>query len=206
MDIGGYEQVHRRHAHAPGLELVQIRREEHSQYWCYPRYRAAQDLPAIGVLDYVWQEYFRKVKWVSFLDLLDYRKEEALQVLERECGYRRYPYKHYESIFTRFYQGYILPRKFGIDKRKLHLATLVATGQMSRDDALRLLAEIPYPSQAELDSDRQYFLKKMNWTEQQLDEYIARPEKSHAVYGTELGLWQALAKVYKQVFGKPKAI
>lgn len=161
--------------------------------------------PAIGVLDYVWQEYFRKVKWVSFLDLLDYRKEEALQMLERECGYRRYPYKHYESIFTRFYQGFILPRKFGIDKRKLHLATLVATGQMSRDDALRLLAEIPYPSQAELDSDRQYFLKKMNWTDQQLDTYIARPEKSHAEYGTELGLWQALAKVYKLVFGKPKA-
>jgi hypothetical protein len=76
---------------------------------------------------------------------------------------------------------------------------------MSRYDALGLLAEIPYPSQAELDSDRQYFLKKMNWTDQQLDAYIARPEKSHAEYGTELGLWQTLAKVYKLVFGRPKA-
>ncbi|MCE4538164.1 N-acetyl sugar amidotransferase [Pelomonas sp. P7] len=161
--------------------------------------------PAIGVLEYVWQEYIRKVRWVSFLDLLDYKKEEALQVLERECGYRRYPYKHYESIFTRFYQGFILPRKFRIDKRKVHLATLVTTGQMTRADALQKLSEIPYPSQAELDSDRLYFLKKMNWSEQQLDAYIARPEKGHAEYGTELGLWKLLANIYKLAFGRPKA-
>jgi N-acetyl sugar amidotransferase len=157
--------------------------------------------PAIGVIGYVWQEYFRKVKWVSFLDLLDYKKEDALCVLERECGYRRYPYKHYESIFTRFYQGYILPQKFGVDKRKLHLATLVATGQLERDAALAMLGEIPYPSQAALDSDRQYFLKKMNWTDDQLDAYIKRPEVNHSVYGSELGLWKMMAKVYKTFKG-----
>jgi N-acetyl sugar amidotransferase len=161
--------------------------------------------PALGVPSYVWYEYVRKIKWVSFLDFLDYRKEEALQMLERECGYRRYPYKHYESIFTRFYQGYILPTKFGIDKRKLHLSTLVASGQMPRDEGLALLAQIPYPSQADMDSDRQYFLKKMNWTDQQLEAYIGRPGNSHAIYGSELGLWKALANVYKLVSGKPQS-
>ncbi len=153
--------------------------------------------PAIGVIRYTWQEYFRSVKWISFLDLIDYCKEDALQVLERECGYRRYPYKHYESIFTRFYQGFILPRKFGIDKRKLHLSTLIATGQMSREEAIRMLAEIPYPSQADLDSDRQYFLKKMNWSDDQLSGYLNRPEVKHSVYGSELGLWKTMAKIYK---------
>jgi N-acetyl sugar amidotransferase len=161
--------------------------------------------PALDVPSYVWYEYVRKIKWISFLDFLDYRKEEALQVLERECGYRRYPYKHYESIFTRFYQGFILPRKFGIDKRKLHLSTLVASGQMPREEGLALLAQIPYPSQAELDSDRQYFLKKMGWTDEQFRAYIERPGVSHAVYGSELGLWKLLAQVYKAFNRKPSA-
>ena len=153
--------------------------------------------PAIGVPSYVWHEYVRRIRWVSFLDFLDYRKEDALRTLEAECGYRRYPYKHYESIFTRFYQGHILPRKFGIDKRKLHLSTLVASGQMTRDEGLALLAQIPYPTVADLDTDREYFLKKMGWSDQQFRAYIERPDISHAVYGTELPLWKALAGIYK---------
>jgi hypothetical protein len=153
--------------------------------------------PALDVASYVWYEYARRIKWVSFLDFLEYRKEDALRTLEAECGYRRYPYKHYESIFTRFYQGFILPRKFDIDKRKLHLSTLVASGQMTRDEGLAMLAHIPYPSQADLDSDRQYFLKKMGWNDEQFRGYIERPGVSHAVYGTELPLWKALAGVYK---------
>lgn len=153
--------------------------------------------PAIGVIDYVWQEYFRTTKWKSFLDLLNYRKEEALVTLECECGYRRYPYKHYESIFTRFYQGYILPRKFGIDKRKLHLSTLVVTEQMSRNDSVKLLTEIPYPSVADLESDRKYFLKKMGWSDNDLQKYLERQMVPHSVYGSEGWLWFALGRVYK---------
>ncbi len=162
--------------------------------------------PAIGVLTYVWQEYFRKVKWISFLDLLNYRKEEALLVLERECGYRRYPYKHYESIFTRFYQGYILPRKFGIDKRKLHLSTLVVTEQMSRSDAISLLAEIPYPSEMDLEKDKEYFLKKMGWSTLDLSNYIDRPSVSHSTYGSEGWLWILLGRIYKFIVPKKKFV
>lgn len=162
--------------------------------------------PAIGVLTYVWQEYFRKVRWISFLDLLNYRKEEALLVLERECGYRRYPYKHYESIFTRFYQGYILPRKFGIDKRKLHLSTLVVTEQMSRSDAISLLAEIPYPSEMDLEKDKEYFLKKMGWSTLDLSNYIDRPSVSHSTYGSEGWLWILLGRIYKFIVPKKKFV
>ncbi|MDP3517057.1 MAG: N-acetyl sugar amidotransferase [Pseudohongiella sp.] len=153
--------------------------------------------PAIGVIEHIWLERFRKVKWVSFLDYMDYRKEEALLVLEKECGFRRYPYKHYESIFTRFYQGFILPEKFGIDKRKLHLSTLVASQQMNREDAIQMLREIPYPSFADLQADKQYFLKKMNWTNELLENYLSRPRVDHSVYGSELGFWNASSKFYK---------
>ena len=106
--------------------------------------------PSIGIIDFVWHSYFKNIRWISFLDFIDFNKEEAIKDLEANFGYKRYPYKHYESIFTRFYQGYILPKKFGIDKRKLHLSTLIASGQITRDESIKILKEIPYPSQNDL--------------------------------------------------------
>jgi N-acetyl sugar amidotransferase len=145
--------------------------------------------PAIGTLGFVWLEFVRGVHWIPFLDFLDFRKDAALAVLQRDYGYKPYLYKHYESVFTRFYQGYILPRKFGVDKRRVHLGTLVATGQLPRDTALQQLQGIPYFSEQALEEDRQYFIKKMKWTAAQLDEYIARPPQPHTRYPTEKPLW-----------------
>lgn len=145
--------------------------------------------PVIGTFDLIWYKYMRRIHWISFLDYFDYNKFQALEVLKRDYGYKPYPYKHYESIFTRFYQGYILPQKFGVDKRHVHLSTLVASGQMSREEALQALSGIPYPSEQALKEDQQYFIKKMGWTAAQLEEYIARPEKAHTAYPSEKPLW-----------------
>jgi N-acetyl sugar amidotransferase len=150
--------------------------------------------PVIGLIDRAWYQYVRGIHWVSILDLMDYSKHEALRVLQSEFGYKPYPYKHYESVFTRFYQGYILPRKFGIDKRLVHLSTLILNGQHTRDEALALLAHIPYPSEAEMDADRRYFVKKMGWTDAQLEDYIRRPAKPHVDYGTSYSLLNALRR------------
>lgn len=158
--------------------------------------------PAIGVLGYLYYEYFRRVKWISFLDFFPYNKNDVLNELERDFGYKRYPYKHYESIFTRFYQGYILPRKFGIDKRRVHLSTLVAAGQMTREAAAENLQSPPYASEAELAQDIHYFLKKMQWTRAQLDEYLARPQTSHSHYASEHGLWKWLNQAMQLVPAK----
>lgn len=141
--------------------------------------------PLFGVVDYVVYDRIRKLKWIPFLDYTEYNKEAALRELEAKYGYKRYPFKHYESIFTRFYQGYILPRKFNVDKRRLHLSTLVASGQMTRDEALKGVNGIAYPSKIELEEDLVYFLKKMGWEMEQLDDYIARPGISHAAYPSE---------------------
>lgn len=151
--------------------------------------------PSIGVLIYLYYEYFRRVKWISFLNFFPYNKSDVMDQLEYDFGYKRYPYKHYESIFTRFYQGYILPRKFGIDKRRVHLSTLVAAGQMAREAAMENLQSPPYASEAELVQDIQYFLKKIQWTRAQLDEYLFRPEKSHSLYASEKGFWIWLNRV-----------
>lgn len=154
--------------------------------------------PAISTVDYIFNRLARGIQWASYLDFYDYKKDEALDILEVEYSYKRYPYKHYESIFTRFYQGYLLPTKFGVDKRKLHLATLVMSGQMSRVEALARLQESPYPSAEGLDVDRKYFLKKMGWSETDLETYLRRPGKPHDAYPSEKLLWDWLKHVYQK--------
>jgi N-acetyl sugar amidotransferase len=160
--------------------------------------------PAIGALDGARYRFFNKIGWVSFLDYLDYRKAECVQTLVDELGYRPYPYKHYESVFTRFYQGYILPTKFGVDKRSLHLSTLICSGQMTRDEAVEDLRHSPYPSEALLQEDREYFLKKMGWSNRQLEEYLAKPAVSHDVYGSEKRTVARLSWLYRNTVKRMK--
>ncbi|NMY95221.1 N-acetyl sugar amidotransferase [Pseudomonas proteolytica] len=161
--------------------------------------------PVVGTVDYIVNRVIRRIQWVPYLDYYDYQKDVALDLLEREYGYKRYPYKHYESIFTRFYQGYLLPEKFGVDKRKLHLATLVMSGQMTREDALSRLQESPYPVQDGLETDRKYFLKKMGWSESDLLDYLARPEKKHDDYPSDRAFWDWMRKTYQAYSSKKKA-
>jgi len=154
----------------------------------------------LSVLGYLWFERARKIKWISFLDYFPYVKSDAVEILKAECAYKPYPYKHYESVFTRFYQAYILPRKFGYDKRRLHLSTLIVSGQMSRDEAIEMLGSDPYPDPKQMEQDKTFVLKKLGFTEQSFDEYIAAPEIPHAVYGTEETLQNNIAVVYRTLF------
>lgn len=158
--------------------------------------------PMISTFRYIYLTLVKRVLWMPILNSIEFNKEEVLSVLERDYGYKRYPYKHYESIFTRFYQGYILPNKFSIDKRKLHLSTLVISGQMSREEALQDLEDIAYPTQRDLDNDKAYFLKKMAWSESKLNSYIASPRIEHDEFKNEFQTWQKLKKTYGAVFKK----
>lgn len=154
--------------------------------------------PILGTYKYMWYRFVREIRWVPFLNYFDYNKAHSLKVLEQEFGFKPYPYKHYESIFTRFYQGHILPIKFNVDKRKLHLSTLIVSGQITREQALEGLHGIAYPNEKMLDIDKQYFLKKMGWTEEQLENYLHRPEKLHNEYKTEIGLWTFFYNIYNK--------
>ncbi|WP_268753271.1 N-acetyl sugar amidotransferase [Dethiosulfovibrio salsuginis] len=156
--------------------------------------------PAIGTVDFIIKKIFNRIKWESLLNSIDYNKFSAMSTLQRDFDYKPYPYKHYESVFTRFYQGYILPSKFGVDKRKIHLSILILSGQMSRVDAIKDLEGIAYPSEKDLQDDIGYFLKKMCWSKNQLDEYLSRPEKSHLIYPSEKPFFDFFSRVYKKIF------
>lgn len=156
-----------------------------------------QSYPVIGVLDLIRYILLYNIKWVHFLDYFNYNKNEAINILKNEYKFKTYEYKHYESIFTRFYQGYILPKKFNIDKRILHLSTLIVTNQLSREEALKKLKLNPYSNDLELDEDKNYFLKKMNWSEKKLEEYLNRPPKPHTKFSNSKFVYKNLLKIYK---------
>lgn len=157
-----------------------------------------RSMPTIGVAGFVVHRLVRGTQWVSFLDYIDYDKQRCIDVLVKELGYRPYPYKHYESIFTRFYQGYLLPRKFGIDKRRLHFSSLICSGQMTRERASELMAQSPYPNPDDLDADIDYFLKKMGWKQADLDDYLRRPPLAHDVYPSEAHWYAKLYAVQQR--------
>jgi N-acetyl sugar amidotransferase len=141
-----------------------------------------ETFPHLSNRQFVLDRYIRRIHWIPFLDFLGYDRPAAIGELENKVGFRAYPYKHYESVFTRFYQGHILPTKFGVDKRRVHFSTLIISGSMSRTEALTDLESIAYPDQNSLDGDIEYFLKKMNWSESDLEIYLTSKPIAHSRY------------------------
>jgi N-acetyl sugar amidotransferase len=127
--------------------------------------------------------YKRRVtqRRVDILNYLDYSKEDAMQFLQEKLGWKYYGGKHYESIYTRFYQGYILPVKFGYDKRRTHLSSLVCSGQITREAALEELDKPTY-SPAMQEEDREYVIKKLGLTDDGFEAIMNAPKKSYWDY------------------------
>ena len=112
-----------------------------------------------------------RIQRLSVLNYIDYDKRAAMETLKRELSWEYYGGKHYESIYTRFYQGYILKEKFGFDKRRSHLSCLVNDGRLSRAEAMRELEKPPIePSQ--LREDRDFVLKKLRISEAEFDRIM----------------------------------
>jgi N-acetyl sugar amidotransferase len=125
----------------------------------------------------------------NLLDYIDYNKPQAKKEITEKLKWKDYGGKHYESVFTRFFQGYILPNKFGFDKRKSHLTNLICCGQMTRDEALKEL-EAPIYDINQLKTDYDFVLKKLDFTRQEFEDYINTPGQSHFSFDTEAKYWE----------------
>ncbi len=121
------------------------------------------------------------MKLIPILNYVEYNKKEALKVLENELNWRNYGNKHDESIFTKFYQDVILPKKFNVDKRKAHLSSLICSNQITREDALKEL-EKPIISEQELENNLEYFLKKMELNKVEYEKIMKSKPKDHWEY------------------------
>jgi N-acetyl sugar amidotransferase len=141
-----------------------------------------RSFPMLGVLKGWYLFKVTGIKVFSPLNYIEYNKTEVKKLIQSELGWRDYGGKHFENIFTRFYQGYILCKKFGVDKRKSHLSTLICSGQLSREAALEEIEKNPYPSEELFERDREFFIKKLGISVDDFERLMAEPLKSHLDY------------------------
>lgn len=134
--------------------------------------------PMFSFFDFWRYTYLNKVETVPILNYLEYNKSEAMKLLIDKLDWRDYGGKHWESKFTRFYQVYILPQKFGIDKRRAHISSLILSGQISRQDGLEMIAKNLYDAQL-LEEDIEYLLKKFNLTRSEFDKMMQTEPVPH---------------------------
>lgn len=124
---------------------------------------------------------FKTQKWFEILNYIDYTKKDAMRIIEAELGWKYYGGKHYESIYTRFYQGFWLPQKFGFDKRKCHLSSLICSGEITREEALKELENETYPLELQND-DKEYVIKKFGLSKDEFERIMDLPWKTYFDY------------------------
>lgn len=146
--------------------------------------RKLKKLPRLGLYERYFYEAVCGIQTVNVLDLIDYNKEEIKKLVQAEFGWRDYGGKHYESVFTRFYQGYYLPVKFNIDKRKAHLSNLILSGQLTREEALIQLATPTYDTRLQ-EQDKEYVQKKLGFSAKEWDDIMNAKPVSHNSFETE---------------------
>lgn len=157
-------------------------------------------LKRFPVTNILWHKfylpYFKGIKVTRPLDFMKYDKEQATKLLEDKFGYQRYPQKHFESRFTRFYEGYWLPQKFGYDTRKVQFSSLILTGQMTREEALKEL-EKPAMTEEQIKQEFEFVSNKLGITTEELQSYFDAPNKTYKDYKSQQGIYDIGAKVLR---------
>jgi len=179
--------------HGSAMDAINLK-DIHRTYGSKP----LRDYKTISFFEYYfWYPFAKGMRTVRPLNFMEYDKREAEKYLQETVGYRSYARKHGESIFTKLFQNYYLPTKFGYDKRKLHYSSMILSGQMSREEAVVKLAEPLYAAD-ELENDIDYFCKKMRVNRQQFDELMQAPIHDYSDFKS----WDKLQGVAKksQVF------
>lgn len=146
----------------------------------------------------IYWPYIKKMEIISPLNYIDYNKNLAIEYLEKCYGWKYYGGKHHESKWTKFFQCFYLPTKFGYDKRRAHLSSMIIAKQMERSDAL-LELEAPLYAQFELLEDKKYVAKKLGIDLLRLEQLIQLPNKTYKDYPNEEALHNFMRKI-KNIF------
>lgn len=134
--------------------------------------------PTLSPFMFLYYILVRRMRYIPILNYGDYNKAEAISYLQTTYDWTPYPNKHGESTFTSFFQDYYLPAKFGIDKRKAHLSSLIVSGAITRDAALEAMKK-PLFEPAELRVEKDYILKKLGYTADEFDHIMQAPHIRH---------------------------
>lgn len=168
--------------------------------------RSLKTFPVTSILWHkVWLPYFRGIKVTRPLDMVTYIKEEAKQLLMDRFGWQPYPQKHFESRFTKFYESYWLPKRFGYDVRRIQYSSLIVTEQMTREEALELLKKPSY-DEGTIGQEIEFVANKLDITVDELNSFMALPLKTYKDYKNQRALYDFGARVMRtfgmQIGGK----
>ncbi|MFD1766088.1 N-acetyl sugar amidotransferase [Sphingorhabdus buctiana] len=156
-----------------------------------------KNYPTVSIWNIAWQKYVKGIETVSILNYLKYNKNEAMNILSETIGWSYYGGKHYESSFTKFYQSYILPEKFNIDKRLIHLSDLIMNNEVDRSQALLELQKKPY-DEIQIEADIEYVIKKLGMTKSEFSNYMSTKPKSHYDFPSYAKIAKKLVNIYKK--------
>lgn len=144
----------------------------------------------------VWLPYIRGIKVVRPLNLVPYIKDEAKRLLIERFGWQPYPQKHFESRFTKFYESYWLPERFGFDVRRVQYSSLILTGQMTRDEALALL-ESPSYDKATISNEIDFVAAKLGISVDELNSFMKLPLRTYRDFRNQRQLYDFGARIMR---------
>ena len=160
----------------------------------------ARPLATYPVTSILWHKIYlphiKKIRVERPLNYIHYIKRDAIELLQQRFGWQPYPQKHFESRFTKFYEGYWLPKKFGYDTRRVQFSSLIVTGQMTRAEGLQQLKKKPY-DETTIGNDFKYIATKLGISGEELQGYLDGPNKSYRDYKSQDSLYLLGAKVLK---------
>lgn len=146
----------------------------------------------------VYLPYIKRIKLIRPLDYMPYYKDEATKFLVEKLDYQSYEQKHFESRFTKFYEGYWLPSKFGFDTRKVQYSSLILSNQMTRKDAVERL-QSPSFDKANVHHDFEYVATKLGISVEELQFYFDQPNKNFKDYKNQMWIYNLGAKVLRSL-------
>lgn len=160
--------------------------------------RSVNGLKFIGTLEFLRFSRINKISMDLPIDWVEYNKEDVKRTIIKEFDWKDYGWKHNESIYTRFYQNYILPEKFKVDKRISHLSMLICSGQLTKADAKQMLVNAgPYANIEAKNADKNFFIKKLNLTPAEFEKYIKTAPVSHRDYKSDLDMYDLFRRNYR---------
>jgi N-acetyl sugar amidotransferase len=170
-------------------DSVQLR-DIHRKHGTHP----LRTFPLTNILKHkIWLPYVRRIRVLRPLNYLPYIKADAMRVLQERFGWQPYPQKHFESRFTKFYEGYWLPKKFGYDVRRVQFSSLILTKQMTRDEALSRLEEPPF-DEATAQRELEYVANKLRISVQELRGHLASPNRTYRDYRSQKDIYRIGAR------------
>lgn len=178
----------------PGIDVTLVK-DIHRKFGKRP----LKTFPLVDILSYkIYYKYVLGMEVFKPLNLVPYIKKDAEQLLQEKFGWEPFQYKHHESRFTRFYEDYWLPRKFGYQKRKAHFSSLILTGQMTREEALERVSK-PELSEEFLQKEFEYVANKLDMSVSDLEKIFEGENKTYKNYKNKMGLIKMGAQIMQKL-------